>query len=80
MLTEQYSAYNRAAKPYIDAKKLLLQQENYRRYDEIKANYEESKARAEAYRAEKEVAEKREQAEKEAYAAKLKAERKASKK
>lgn len=80
MLTEQYSAYNRAAKPYIDAKKLLIQQENYRRYDEIKANYEESKARAEAYRAEKEEAEKREQAEKEAYAAKLKAERKASKK
>lgn len=80
MLTEQYSAYNRAAKPYIDAKKLLIQQENYRRYDEIKANYEESKARAEAHRAEKEEAERREQAEKEAYAAKLKAERKASKK
>lgn len=80
MLTEQYSAYNRAAKPYIDAKKLLIQQENYRRYDEIKANYEEPKARAEAHRAEKEEAERREQAEKEAYAAKLKAERKASKK
>lgn len=80
ILTEQYSAYNRAAKPYIDAKKLLIQQENYRRYDEIKANYEESKVRAEAHRAEKEEAEKREQEEKEAYAAKLKAERKASKK
>lgn len=77
--TEQYSVYNRAAKPYIDAKKLLIQQENYRRYDEIKANYEESKVRAEAQRAEKEEAEKREKAEKEAYAAKLREERKAKK-
>lgn len=79
-VTAQYSVYNRAAKPYIDAKKLLIQQENYLRYDEIKENYEASKARAEAQRAEKEEAERREKAEKEAYAAKLKAERKAAKK
>lgn len=79
-VTAQYSVYNRAAKPYIDAKKLLIQQENYLRYDEIKENYEESKARAEAQRAEKEEAERREKAEKEAYAAKLKEERKAAKK
>lgn len=79
-VTAQYSVYNRAAKPYIDAKKLLIQHENYLRYDEIKENYEASKARAEAQRAEKEDAERREKAEKEAYAAKLKAERKAAKK
>ncbi|MGN1123882.1 MAG: MFS transporter [Eubacterium sp.] len=77
--TAQYSVYNRAAKPYIDAKKLLIQQENYRRYDEIKANYEDSKLRAEAQRAEREEAEKREKAEKEAYAEQLKAERKTAK-
>lgn len=79
-LTAQYSVYNRAAKPYTDAKKLLAQEENYRRYDEIKANYEESKARAEAQKAEREERERREKAEKEAYAAQLKAERKAAKK
>lgn len=78
-LTQEYSVYNRAAKPYIDAKKLLIQQENYLRYDEIKANYEESKVRAEAQRAEKEEAERKEKLEKEAYAAKLKAERKVAK-
>lgn len=78
-LTAEYSVYNRAAKPYIDAKKLLIQQENYRHYEEIKANYEESKIRAEAQRLEKEEQERREKAEKEAYAAKLKAERKTAK-
>lgn len=79
-LTEEYSAYNRAAKPYIDAKKLLIQQENYRHYEEIKENYEASKKRAEVRRAEQEEKARQEQAEKEAYAAKLKAERKAAKK
>lgn len=77
--TAEYAEYNRAAKPYIEAKRLLTQRENYSRYDDIKANYEESKARAEAQRAEKEEAERREKAEKETYAAKLKAERKAAK-
>lgn len=43
----QNSVFNRAAKPYLDAKKLLIQQENYSHYDEIKDRYEESKARAE---------------------------------
>lgn len=78
-LTAAYSAYNRAAKPYIDAQKLLIQRENYCHYEEIKANYEASKIRAEAARLEKEEAEKREKAEKAAYTAQLRAERKAAK-
>ena len=78
-LTAEYSVYNRAAKPYIDAEKLLVQEENYRHYDDIKENYEESKARAEAHRLEQEEAEKQKKAEQEAYTQKLKAERKAKK-
>ncbi len=35
----QFSVYNRAAKPYIMAKKLLLQSENYAKYEEIAARY-----------------------------------------
>ena len=78
-LTAEYSVYNRAAKPYIDAEKLLVQEENYRHYDDIRENYEESKARAEAHRLEQEEAEKQKKAEQEAYTQKLKAERKAKK-
>lgn len=37
--TEQNSIYYRAAKPYLDAKKLLLQKENYGRIDEIESKY-----------------------------------------
>ena len=78
-MTAEYSVYNRAAKPYIDAEKLLVQEENYRHYDDIKENYEESKARAEAHRLEQENVEKQKKAEQEAYAQKLKAERKSKK-
>lgn len=78
-LTAEYSVYNRAAKPYIDAKKLLTQEENYSHYEDIKENYEESKVRAEAHRLEQEEAEKQKKAEQEAYTRKLKAERKAKK-
>ncbi len=33
--TDEYSLYYRAAKPYLDAKKTIVQAENYARYDEI---------------------------------------------
>lgn len=42
--TNQNSVYYRAAKPYLDAKKLLIQMENYKHYDEIVALYDEAKA------------------------------------
>ncbi len=38
-----YSVYNRASKPYLDAKKTLIQKENYSHYKEIAAEYEKSK-------------------------------------
>ena len=37
--TKQKSIYNRAAKPYIKAQKLIRQSENYGRYDDIYATY-----------------------------------------
>lgn len=49
--TNANSLYHRAAKPWLDAKKLLIQEENYKHYDEIAAMYEEAKARADAQRA-----------------------------
>lgn len=73
--TDENSAYNRLAKPYIDAKKLLTQAENYQHYEDIKAMYEEAKMRAEeAEREEKEKAEKL-AAEQKAMKEKLKAEK-----
>lgn len=78
-MNNEYSLYNRAAKPYLDAKKLLIQQENYRHYEEIRDRYEESKKRAEAARLEKEENARREKEAKEAYAAELRAQRRAAK-
>lgn len=37
--TKQNSVYNRAAKPYIKAQKLIAQSENYSHYDDIYAKY-----------------------------------------
>ena len=48
--TDENSHYNRLAKPYIDAGKLINQAENYRHYEDIKAMYDEAKARDEENR------------------------------
>ena len=40
--------FNRAAKPYMDAKRIIEQAENYTHLDEIEALYDEAKARYEA--------------------------------
>lgn len=61
---DDFSLYNRAAKPFLDAKKLLTQQENYLHYEEIKSRYNESKARAEAQREALSLQEERSKAEK----------------
>ena len=45
--TDENSYYNRLAKPYIDAKKLIAQAENYQHYEDIKAMYEQAKERSE---------------------------------
>ena len=51
-LMDEFARFNRAAKPYNDAKKLLGQFENYSRFDEIEALYEDAKAQEEAKAAE----------------------------
>lgn len=45
--TNKNSVYYRAAKPYLDARKTLIQMENYRRLDEIASLYQEAKERLE---------------------------------
>ena len=45
--TRQNTIYNRSAKPYLDAKRLMLQQENYSHYDLITAQYDSAKERLE---------------------------------
>ncbi|MBR3737493.1 MAG: hypothetical protein IKN26_02030, partial [Eubacterium sp.] len=45
--TDENSIYYRAAKPYLDAVKLLNQAENYTHLDEIEGLYQSALARAE---------------------------------
>ena len=53
--TDENSYYNKLAKPYIDAVKLVKQAENYTHYEDIKNLYDEAKVRAdEAARLEEE--------------------------
>lgn len=73
--TDQNSYYNRLAKPYVDAKKLITQAENYTHYEEIKAMYEEAKTRAEEAARLAEEKEKALEAEQKAMKEKLKAEK-----
>ena len=46
--SDDYARYYRAAKPYLDAKRLLAQAENYSRLEEILALYAQAKAAQEA--------------------------------
>ncbi len=70
---DKHAYFARAAKPYLDAERLIKQEENYKHYDELDAMYEEAKARYEAKLAEEEARALKEKAEAEAYAAELKA-------
>lgn len=47
VIMDEFAQFNRAAKPYNDAKKLLTQRENYSHFEEIAALYEEAKIKAE---------------------------------
>lgn len=42
--TKKYNIYNRAAKPYLDAKRIVKQFENYSRYEQIAERYESIKS------------------------------------
>jgi len=73
--TDENSTYTRAAKPYIEAEKLLKQRENYLHYEDIKARYEESKKRNEE-EIQRRIAEEEElKAKRREYAAKAKEQR-----
>ncbi|MGN0448449.1 MAG: MFS transporter [Acutalibacteraceae bacterium] len=76
---DRHSLFAIAAKPYLDAEKLIKEQENFNRFDEIAAKYEESKASAEAERQAQLDEQKRLAEEKEAKAAQIRAEREAAK-
>lgn len=78
--TDENSVYNRLAKPYIDAKNLLSQADNYNHYDEIKNMYEMAKERYEAAMLAEEEKAAALAAEQKAMKEKLKAEKAAKKK
>lgn len=77
---DRHAYFNRAAKPYLDAEKLIKQQENYSHFDEIAAMYDEAKVRHEAAMAEAAAEAARLKEEEDALNAKIKAERAAKKK
>ncbi len=77
---DRHAYFNRAAKPYLDAEKLIKQQENYSHFDEIAAMYDEAKVRHEAAMAEATAEAARLKAEEDALNAKIKAEKAAKKK
>lgn len=76
---DKHAYFARAAKPYLDAEKLINQQENYSHFDEIAAMYDDAKSRYE--QAQADAAEKAEllKEEEKALAAKIKAEKAAKK-
>jgi Na+/melibiose symporter-like transporter len=76
---DKHAYFARAAKPYLDAEKLVKQEENYKHFDEIAEMYEEAKARNEKAMAEAEAKALKEKEEQAAYAAQLKAEKAAKK-
>ena len=78
-MSAEFAKFNRAAKPYLDARKLLTQAENYTHYDEISETYDIAKVRhEEAVRLAAEEKAAKEAAEK-AHAAEIRAQRKAAK-
>ncbi len=76
---DKHAYFNRAAKPFLDADKLLKQKENYSHFDEIAQIYDEAKARYEADLAEKQAEAERKKAEEKALDEKIKAEKAAKK-
>ena len=74
-----HARFNQAAKPFLDAEKIFKEKENFTHLEEISAEYDEAKARAEADRAAKLAEQKRLDEEKAAHKAALKAEKEAAK-
>lgn len=64
VLMDEFAKFNRAAKPYNDAKKLLVQEENFSHFDEIAALYDQAKidaAEEDRIKAEQDAAKRAEQ-------------------
>ena len=78
--TNDNSVYNRAARPVMKARKLVTQSENYARFEEIAAMYDEAKIRHEKAQADAAAEAARIAEEEKAYAEKLRAEKAAKKK
>lgn len=76
---DKHAQFARAAKPYLDAEKLMKDKENYAHFDDIAAMYEESKAAAEAARQAQLDEQKRLEEEKAARTRQLKEEKEAAK-
>ena len=76
VLMDELAKFGRAAAPYQDAKKLLAQQENYSRLDEIAALYDRAKIKADEEEREREAAASARKAEEAAELAARKAEKK----
>ena len=77
--SDRQADFARAAKPYLDAEKLLTQQANYSHLDEINEQYQVSKARYEKALAKAAADAEKKKKEEEALNAKIKAEKKAKK-
>lgn len=76
---DEFAKFNRAAKPYNDARKFLIQEENFKHFDEIAALYDEAKEKADQEDREREEMMAKKRAEEEAELAKRKAEKDAKK-
>ncbi len=76
---DKHAYFARAAKPYLDAEKLVKQEENYKHFEEIAAMYGEAKTRHEQALAEAAAEAEKQKAEAKAHAEKIKAEKAAKK-
>lgn len=76
---DKHAQFARAAKPYLDSKKLMAEMENYKHLEELEAKYDESKARAEADLAAKLAEQKRLEEEKAARTKQLREEKELAK-
>lgn len=76
---DKHAYFARAAKPYLDAKKLLEQKDNYSHLDEISSTYEDAKVRHEQALADAKAEADRLREEEKALTAKIKAEKAAKK-
>lgn len=77
--SDRQALFARAAKPYLDAEKVINQNDNYNHYEDINAQYEISKSRHEAYLKRKEAEALKKKKEEDALNAKIKAEKAAKK-